>query len=66
MYPIYETNYILGAFSDESTGRAKVDFEKAFGDKDIQLKAFPQGGAFCNYEKYLFFSGGQEKHKGCW
>ena len=64
MYPIYETNYILGAFSDESTGRAEVDFEKAFGEKDIQLKAFPQGGAFCNYEKYLFFSGGQEKQKG--
>ena len=64
MYPIFESNYILGAFADESTGRAEVDFEKAFGEKDIQLKAFPQGGAFCNYEKYLFFTGGQEKQKG--
>jgi len=64
MYPIFESNYILGAFADESTGRAEVDFEKVFGEKDIQLKAFPQGGAFCNYEKYLFFSGGQEKQKG--
>ena len=64
MYPIFESNYILGAFADESTGRAEVDFEKAFGEKDIQLKSFPQGGAFCNYEKYLFFTGGQEKQKG--
>jgi hypothetical protein len=64
MYPIFESNYILGAFADESTGRAEVDFEKAFGEKDIHIKAFPQGGAFCNYEKYLFFTGGQEKQKG--
>ena len=64
MYPIFDSNCILGAFSDESTGKAEVDFEKAFSEKDIQLKVFPQGGAFCNYEKYLFFSGGQEKQKG--
>ena len=64
MYPVFGSNYILGAFSDESTGRAEVDFERAFGEKDIQLRAFPQGGAFCNYEKYLYVTGGQEKQKG--
>ena len=64
MFPIYNTDYILGAFGDESSGRTQVDFEKAFGEKDIQLKVFPQGGAFCNYEKYLFVTGGQEKQKG--
>jgi hypothetical protein len=64
MYPIYETNYILGAFSDESTGKVEVDFENSNSDKDIQLKTFPQGGVFCNYKNYLFFTGGQEKKKG--
>ena len=64
MFPIYDTNYVLGAFSDESSMRAEIDFEKTFGEKDIQLKGFPQGGAFCNYEKYLYVSGGQEKQKG--
>ena len=64
MYPSFNHSYILGSFSDESVGRAEVDFKQAFGEKDIQLKVFPQGGAFCNYEKYLYFSGGQENQKG--
>ena len=64
MYPLFNTNIIIGAFEDQSTGRLEVDFSKAFGEKDIQLNEFPQGGAFSNYGKYLYFTGGQEKKKG--
>ena len=64
MYPLFETNTIIGALEDQSTGRLNVDFSQAFGEKDIQLNEFPQGGAFSNYGKYLYFTGGQEKKKG--
>ena len=64
MYPVYNTNHILGALKDESSGNIEVDFENAFGEKDIPLRAFPQGAAFCNFEKYLYVTGGQEKLKG--
>ena len=64
MYPLFNTNEIIGAFKDESTGRIEVDFKQAFGEKDIQLNEFPQGGAFCNIGKYLYFTGGQEKLNG--
>ena len=62
--PIYNTNTIIGAFPDENTARINIDFKKVFNDKDLQINSFPQGGAFCNYEKYSYFSGGQEKPKG--
>ena len=62
--PIYNTNTIIGAFPDENTARINIDFKKVFNEKDLQLNAFPQGGAFCNDEKYSYFSGGQEKPKG--
>ena len=64
MYPMFNTNNILGAFKDEKTEKFKVDFEQAFNRQDIQLKEFTQGGAYCNSGKYLFISGGQEKQKG--
>ena len=64
MFPVYGANYILGAYEDGTTGRSPVDFERAFGEKDIQVKSFPKGGAYCNYEKYLYFTGGQENQKG--
>ena len=62
--PIYNTNTIIGAFPDENTARINIDFKKVFNEKDLQLNSFPQGGAFCNDEKYSYFSGGQEKPKG--
>jgi hypothetical protein len=64
MYPIFNTNKIVGAVEDESTGKVAVDFSQAFGKDDIQLTEFPQGGAFCNLGKFLYFSGGQETQKG--
>ena len=64
MYPIFNTNKIVGAVEDESTGKIEVDFKQAFGEKEIQLNEFPQGGAFCNNGSILYFTGGQEKQKG--
>lgn len=64
MYPIFNTNLIIGALKNQNTGKLEVDFSQAFGEKDIQLNEFPQGGAFSNYGKYLYFTGGQEKKKG--
>ena len=62
--PILNTNILAGAFQDESTVNIPVDFKQAFNDKDIQLTAFPQGGAYCNTKNYLYFTGGQETQKG--
>jgi hypothetical protein len=62
--PILNTNILAGAFQDESTVNIPVDFKQAFNDKDTQLTAFPQGGAFCNTKNYLYFTGGQETQKG--
>ena len=56
----FKINCILGAFADESTGIAEVDFQKTFGEKDIQLRVFPQGAAFYNCDKSLYVTGGQE------
>ena len=64
MHPIFNSNKIIGAIGDECTGKIEVNFRQAFGDKDIQLNKFPQGGAFCNFEKSLYFTGGQETQKG--
>jgi len=64
MYPVFGENKIIGALEDESTGKMIVDFNQAFSEKDIQLNEFPEGGAFCNRGKYLYFTGGQEKLKG--
>ena len=64
MYPIFNTNKLSGALEDENTGTVEIDFKQAFGEKDIQLNEFPQGGAFCNSGKYLYITGGQEKQKG--
>ena len=64
MYPIFNSNKLLGAIEDESTGKIEIEFKRAFGDKNIQLNEFTEGGAFCNYEKNLYFTGGKEKQKG--
>ena len=64
MFPSFNSNIVNGAFSDETTAKIPIDFSQAFGEKDIQIKTFPIGGSFCNHEKYLYFSGGQENQKG--
>ena len=63
LYPIFNSNNIIGALEDETTSRIEVDFDQAFNKQDIKLKEFPQGSAYCNTEKYLYISGGQENQK---
>ena len=62
--PILNTNTIIGAFSDENTAKITIDFSQVFKDKDLQIKSFPKGGAFCNKGKSCYFTGGQETQKG--
>jgi hypothetical protein len=64
MSPIFNSNQIVGVFENESSVRVHVDFTQAFTDKDIKLNEFPQGGAFCNYNNILYFTGGQERQNG--
>ena len=64
MSPIFNSNQIIGVFENESSVRVHVDFTQAFTDKDIHLNEFPQGGAFCNYNNILYFTGGQERQNG--
>ena len=64
VFPCFNTNKIMGAFEDETTGHTEIDFKQAFGEKDIPLDKFPQGGAYCNHGKYLYFTGGKETIKG--
>ena len=61
---VFNTNEVIGALPDESSANIPLDFKQAFGDKDIQYNQFPEGGAFCNYGKYFYFCGGEEKDKG--
>ena len=64
MTPIYNTNNISGALGDGGSIEMKVDFKQVFGEDDIQLDSFPQGGSFCNKGQYCYITGGQEKQKG--
>ena len=63
MTPIFNTNFIAGALPDETTARIKLDFSKILGEKDLQITSFPNGGAFCNRDNYLYITGGQETQK---
>ena len=64
MYPITKTNKIKGAYDEDLCEDVEIDFSKVFNSKDAQLKQFPEGGAYCNFENSLYFSGGQEFLKG--
>jgi hypothetical protein len=64
MCPLFNSNQIVGAFESENTGKIEVDFSQAFSNTDIHLNEFPSGGAYCNYNKILYFTGGQEKQSG--
>ena len=66
MYPVFNSNKILCALEDEKVGTIEIDFKQAFLDKNknVHLEEFTQGGAFCNYNKILYFTGGKEKQKG--
>ena len=63
-YPIFSSNNILGTDDKKNIINIKVNFDELYDDEDnIQINEFPEGGAYCNYKRYLYFSGGQEKNK---
>ena len=63
-YPIFSTNNILGTDDKKNIINIKVNFDDLYDDEDnIQINEFPVGGAYCNYKRYLYFTGGQEKNK---
>ena len=64
IYPLFDTNSIVGAFPDETTAKISINFSQVFKDKDFQIKSFPKGGAFCNKENFCYFTGGQETQNG--
>ena len=64
MYPIFNSSSIIGVFSDENTARAHADLSEIYLENDLKLQAFPEGGSFCNYKNFLFFTGGKETQKG--
>ena len=63
MYPVITTNKIIGVLYGEETISLEVDFSQAFNNTDIQLFKFMTGSAYCNSEKYLYITGGQEMQK---
>ena len=63
MHPVNETNKIIGALEDEGIVKFEADFSQAFNQQDIQIKQFITGSAYCNFEKYLYITGGQEMQK---
>ena len=63
MHPVFKTNKIIGALEEEETMKLEVDFSQAFNKLCIQLKQFSPGSAYCNYEKHLYITGGQEMQK---
>lgn len=64
MSPIFDSNTIIGAFENEKTKKVEVNFGKVFEQESLVLNTFLQGGAFCNLDKFLYFSGGHEIQKG--
>ena len=59
MYPVYKTNIIKGAIDKNSVQEIKINFSE-FANEDPVINEFPNGGAYCNYENSLYFTGGQD------
>ena len=59
MYPVFKTNIIKGAIDKVTVQEIKINFSQ-FSEEDPILTEFPSGGAYCNYENFFYFSGGQE------
>ena len=63
MYPVYKTNIVKGAIDKNTIQEMKINFPD-FADEDPYITEFPNGGAYCNHENNLYFTGGQEYIKG--
>ena len=59
MYPVYKTNIIKGAIDKNTVQEIKINFSEFSTEAPI-ITEFPNGGAYCNYENCLYFTGGQE------
>ena len=59
MYPVYKTNIIKGAIDKNTVQEIKINFSE-FEAGDPLINEFPNGGAYCNYDNSLYFTGGQE------
>ena len=53
MYPVFKTNIVKGSIDKNTVQEIKINFP---GD----ITEFVQGGAYCNYENGLYYTGGQE------
>ena len=53
MYPVFKSNIVKGSVDKNTVQEIKINFP---GD----ITEFVQGGAYCNYENGLYFTGGQE------
>jgi hypothetical protein len=58
MYPVFKTNLIKGAIDKNTVQEIKINFSEF--TEDPKITEFPNGGAYCNYENCLYFTGGQE------
>ena len=63
MYPVYKANIVKGAIDKNTIQEMKINFNE-FTNEDPIITEFPNGGAYCNYENNLYFTGGQEYIKG--
>ena len=66
MYPVLNSNTLYAIDEEESTIQLKVHFNKFCDNTYILLDRFPKNGAFCNFNNYLYFTGGQEIEKKSW
>ena len=59
MYPVYKTNIVKGAIDKNTVQEIKINFSE-FAAEDPLINEFPNGGAYCNCENCLYFTGGQD------
>ena len=59
MYPVFKSNIIKCALDKNTVHEIKINFSD-FSKKDPIITEFPNGGAYCHYKKFLYFTGGQE------
>lgn len=62
MYPVFKSNIIKCGLDKNIVHEIKISFEE-FSKSGPIITEFPNGGAYCHYEKFLFYSGGQENVK---
>ena len=63
MYLLFNTNVVIGAFKDQSTGRLEVDFSQALGEKDMHISEFSQRSSLAITKNIYISQGGKKKLK---